>query len=234
MTERLVLIPGLAGDETMWERQIEGLAPWHPLVTDVHMRHADIPSMAEALLAEVPGPLRLCGASMGGMIAMEAARQAPHRVKGLALLGTSARPETETMRELRQAAVELFEQGRLAEVIEPNVRFAFHPRHAEDPALVGRYLEFVWRAGAGQLARQNRAVMDRPDARPHLPRLRCPVLVMCGEDDQLTPPECSREIHALVPGARLRLLVDCGHMLTMERPEAVNAALREWLGPTPS
>lgn len=233
MNGRLVLIPGLAGDKTMWEQQIDGLAPWQPLVTDVHMRHPDIPSMAAALLAEVPGLLRLCGASMGGMIAMEAARQAPQRVTALALLGTSARPETESMRELRGAAVELFEQGRLADVIEPNVRFAFHARHADDPLLVGRYLDFVYRAGAGQLARQNRAVMDRPDARTHLPRLRCPVLVMCGEDDQLTPPECSREICALVPGARLRLLPDCGHMLTMERPKAVNAALREWLGPPP-
>ncbi len=73
--------------------------------------------------------------------------------------------------------------------------------------------------------------MARPDARGHLPQLRCPVLVMCGEDDQLTPPDHSREVASLVPGAQLVLLPRCGHMLTMEQPEAVSAALRQWLGP---
>jgi pimeloyl-ACP methyl ester carboxylesterase len=56
------------------------------------------------------------------------------------------------------------------------------------------------------------------------------VLVLCGEDDQLTPPECSREIAALAPGALLHLLPHCGHMLTLEQPAAVNARLLDWLG----
>lgn len=229
MNARLVFVPGLAGDAGMWREQLLAFADRHPHVSDVHMRHDRIGAMAAGLLAETPGPLLLCGASMGGMVAMEAARQAPDRVRGLALLGTSARPETPEMRGLREAAIALFEQGRVADVIEPNVRFAFHPVAADDPVLVGRYLEFVHRAGAGQLARQNRAVIERPDARPHLGRVACPTLVMCGEDDQLTPPECSREIHALVPHSALRLLPACGHMLTMERPREVNAWLRAWL-----
>src|SRR3989344_4870811 len=143
----------------------------------------------------------LPGASMGGMIAMEAARQAPQRVAGLALLGTTARPETPDMRALREAAIELFEQGLLREVIEPNVAFAFHPDNATRPELVQAYLDFVLDAGASHLVRQNRAVIHRPDARQHLPGVACPVLVVCGEADQLTPPECSAEIAALVPGA---------------------------------
>jgi pimeloyl-ACP methyl ester carboxylesterase len=225
----LVLLPGLAGDEAMWRDQLPALAPWAPQVADVHMRHPSIPEMAAALLARYDGLLVLCGASMGGMVAMEAARQAPDRIRGLALLGTSAQPESEEMRRVRENAIQLFAQGRLAEVIEPNVAFAFHPDRGTDTELTGRYLEFVLRAGAGQLIRQNRAVMARPDAREHLPRLRCPVLVMCGEDDQLTPPALSREIAALAPGAQLVLLPRCGHMLTMEQPRAVNEALRRWL-----
>lgn len=223
----LVLIPGLAGDSTMWRAQLDALADLGPVVTDVHMRHGSIPDMAAALLREHAGALALCGASMGGMVAMEAARQAPERVAGLALLGTVASPETDAMRALREAAIALFAQGRIAEVIEPNVAFAFHPGNAQ--RLAGSYLRFVLAAGGEQLIRQNRAVMARPDARPHLPQLRCPVLVMCGDADQLTPPEHSREIAALVPDARLVLVPQCGHMLTMEQPEAVNAALRDWM-----
>ncbi|WP_427913727.1 alpha/beta fold hydrolase [Ramlibacter sp. MMS24-I3-19] len=225
----LILLPGLAGDGEMWRDQLPALAAWRPQVSDVHMRYPSIPEMAAALLARHPGRLALCGVSMGGMLAMEAVRQAPARIAGLALLGTTARPEDDETRRVREKAIALFAQGRVAEVIEPNATFAFHPRHARDAALMRRYVDFVLRAGAQQLVRQNRAVIARPDARPHLPAVRCPTLVMCGEDDQLTPVDRSREIAALVPGARLVTVPDCGHMLTMEQPTVVNGELARWL-----
>ncbi|MEO7938912.1 MAG: alpha/beta fold hydrolase, partial [Burkholderiaceae bacterium] len=96
-----------------------------------------------------------------------------------------------------------------------------------------RYLDFVQEAGAEQLIRQNRAIMARPDARRHLPELRCPVLMVCGDADQLTPLEHAREIVALLPQARLEILAQCGHMLTMEQPERVNALLSNWLASLP-
>ena len=230
MNARLILLPGLAGDDTMWLAQRAALAGWDPLVADVHMRdHTTIEAMAADLLAGQQGPLVLCGASMGGMIAMEAARQAPAQVAGLALLGTTARPETPEMRKLRETAIELFGQGRALEVLEANVAFAFHPDNARDAVLVRSYLDFVMRAGAQQLISQNRAVIGRPDARPHLPGVRCPTLVMCGDSDQLTPPECSEEIARLVPGAEMRTVARSGHMLTMEQPTEVSALLRAWL-----
>ena len=128
---------------------------------------------------------------------------------------------------LRTSAIALFEQGRAREVVEPNIALAFHPANA--PALSAAYLDIVLGAGAERLVRQNRAVIARPDARPGLAQLRCPVLVLCGEGDLLTPPERSREIAALVPQARLVLVPRCGHMLTMERPDVVNAELAQWL-----
>lgn len=225
----LILLPGLAGDATMWRSQCEALAAWRPVVADAHARHPTIETMAAAVLAEHPGRLVLCGASMGGMVAMEAARQAPDRIAALALLGTDPHPESDAMRDLREAAIVQFAQGRIREVIEPNVAVAFHPDSAARPGLVDAYLRFVLDAGAGQLIGQNRAVIARPDARVHLPQVRCPVLVMCGEDDKLTPPEKSRTIAALCPHAQLVLVPRCGHMLTMEQPEAVNATLAAWL-----
>ncbi|WP_255409635.1 alpha/beta fold hydrolase [Acidovorax sp. 69] len=227
-----MLLPGLAADERMWR----GVLPHMPeaLRPVVATAHQDvtlhtIEDFAARLLAQHAGPLLLAGASMGGMIAMEAARQAPERVAGLALLGTTARPETPDMRALREAAIELFEQGRLREVIEPNVALAFHPDNATRPGLVQVYLDFVLDAGAAHLVRQNRAVIHRPDARQHLPGVTCPVLVVCGQADQLTPPECSAEIAALVPHADHTLLAGSGHMLTLEQPEAVNHLLVQWL-----
>ncbi|MGI4779529.1 MAG: alpha/beta fold hydrolase [Janthinobacterium lividum] len=230
---RLVFLPGLACDARIWQSQLAAVAALpHPIensVSDVHTRHERIEAMAAAVLAEHAGPLILCGTSMGGMVAMEAARQAPERIAGLALLGTNPRPETPDMFRLRESAIGMFERGNARELIEFNSVFAFHPAQVTDKALLRRYVELVLDAGVDQLVRQNRAVMHRPDARKHLSALRCPVLVLCGDGDRLTPPDCSQEIADLVPHAELRFLPQCGHMLTMEKPALVNTALLDWL-----
>lgn len=230
----LILLPGLASNHVMWQAQVDALSDhWSVHVSDVLARGDTIETMARTLLAEHSGALVLCGASMGGIVAMEAARQAPGRMRGLALFGTTARPESAEMRALREAAIGLFAQGRAAEVLRANVPFAFHASRITDQALVQRYLDFVLAAGADQLIRQNRALMARPDARTHLPALRCPLLMVCGDSDQLTPPDCAQEIATLVPQARLEMLAQCGHMSTMERPAQVTALLRDWLTSLP-
>ena len=171
---------------------------------------------------------------MGGMLALEILRQAPDRVRAVALLGTSARADTPELIALRRQACEFFAAGRMAEVLRANVMFAFHPANQGRQALVDDYLAMIERAGAGQLISQNRAVMARPDSRPLLPHIRCPLLVVCGEADGLTPPEHSREIAAAVPGAELRIVPGAGHMLTMEQPAAVTALLLAWLQRLPA
>ena len=227
---RLVLLPGLACDERLWQAQRPALPPHFDVrVADVHARHDRIEGMAAAVLAENEGRLILCGASLGGMIAMEAARQAPERIVGLALLGTSARPETPEMFQLRESAIELFERGEARDVIEFNAGFAFHPAQAADKALVRRYVEMVLHGGAAQLIRQNRAVMQRPDARQHLPQVRCPALVLCGREDAWAPLARHEAMAAAIPGSTLAVIEECGHMAPMERPGEVAAALAAWL-----
>jgi len=147
----IVLIPGLAADHRMWTHQIDGLDGSRPAsVAFAHKRAASITAMAQAVLEEFDGELALCGASMGGMIAMEAVRLAPQRVRALALLGTVADPETPEMHQLRSDAIQLFEQGRAEEIIRANVPLAFHPENASDPVLTGAYLQMVLDAGTGQ------------------------------------------------------------------------------------
>lgn len=236
MTNRptLILIPGLACNEALWQPLLQPdsdprLTNWNPRVTGVHTRFLTIETMATALLDEHPGDVILCGASMGGMLAMEAARQAPGRVKGLAILGSSAQPETDDMRQLREGAIRFFEQGRVEEVLQFNLPLAFHPSRAQDKQLAQTYLDMVLAEGALQLIRQNRAVIARPDARLHLPAVACPILVLCGDGDALTPPERSREIAGLVPKAQFTVVGQCGHMLTLEQPQAVGHTLGDWL-----
>jgi pimeloyl-ACP methyl ester carboxylesterase len=189
----ITLLPGLACDAELWREQVAALSPQRPVqVSDVHARFATLEQMASALLDEHSGELLLCGTSMGGILALEIVRQAPQRVKALALLASSARPDTPELMQLRSDAIALFEQGRMREVLQANAFFAFDPAHAK--ALAPCYLAMIERAGAGQLIAQNRAIMARPDARPLLPHITAPTLVLCGESDVMTPPECSREL----------------------------------------
>ena len=83
--------------------------------------------------------------------------------------------------------------------------------------------------GPEAFVRQQRAIMTRPDCRPLLAAIRCPTLVLVGEGDELTPPALSEEIAAGIASAQLVRVPDCGHLSTLEQPEAVNRALVEWL-----
>lgn len=224
-----VLLPGLACDAEIWRGQLAALARFRPQVSGVHTRAESLPAMAAALLAAHRGDLVLVGASMGGRIALEAARQAPNRVRGLALLGSTARADTDELRSLRTEAVARFEAGQLEPVLDANTWFVFHRSAWDDEPLLERYRAMVRRAGIEQLVRQNRAMTTAPDLRATLGALRCPTLVVCGDGDGVTPPACSREIAEAIPGAQLVLLPDCGHMLTMEKPVQVNHLLTGWL-----
>jgi len=227
----VMLLPGLACDAGQWHAQIPALrAAGHRVaVSDVHARHATLPEMAVALLAEHAGAWVLIGTSMGGMLAFELLRQAAQRVTALALLGSTARPDTPELLQLRSDAVVRFARGEAADVLRENLPFAIHPSRADDTPLIERYLELVLRAGAEQLIAQNRALMQRPDNRPLLSRIACPTLVACGDADALTPLEHAVEIAGAIPGARLEVIERCGHLMTLEQPDRVNALLLDWL-----
>lgn len=225
----ILLLPGLACDAELFQHQAAALGLHGAVhISDAHSRFATLPAMAAALWAEHPGRQVLVGASMGGMLALELHRQAPKRVAAIALLGSTARPDTPELISVRTKACELFANGRIDEVLRANVLFAFHPNSARAPGLVDRYLAMLRRAGGAQLISQNRAVMVRVDSRPQLSHITCPVLVACGEADQLTPPEHAREMAALMPHAQLDFVPGAGHMLTMEQPERVTALLLRW------
>lgn len=227
---RIVLLPGLACDAALWRDQLPVLAAAHSVaVTDVHQRHRSLPDMARALLREHDGELVLIGSSMGGMLALHAHREAPHRIRAMALLSTTAQPDTPALIKLRSDAIVEFEHGRAELVLRANAMFAFHPDHAGDEARVTDYVDNVLRAGALQLIAQNRAVMARADMRPWLADVRCPVLVACGDADLLTPLALSQEIARAIAQARLEVVERAGHLMTWEQPERVNRTLLQWL-----
>lgn len=230
-TPALVLVPGLLCDERLWRHQAEGLADLagRVLVPDVTGEDS-VAGMARGILEAAPGRFSLAGLSMGGYVSLEILRQAPERVEALALLDTSARADTPEQTEARLSLVRLARSDRFDEVWRALMPKVVHPGRVEDPELRHAVREMAHAVGPEGFERQERAIIGRPDSRGDLPNISCPTLVLCGWDDALTPPQLHEELADGIPGAILRRIYSCGHLSTLERPEAVTRAMRGWLG----
>ncbi|MGH6868454.1 MAG: alpha/beta fold hydrolase, partial [Methylocella sp.] len=147
----------------------------------------------------------------------------------LALLDTSARADTPEQISRRRDLIELAERGEFKGVTPRLLPMFVHSDRLNDKALTGAVTSMAERVGRDAFLRQQKAIIGRVDSRASLSNIRCPTLVLCGRQDILTPPALAEEIAAGIPGARLDLIDHCGHLSTMERPEAVTAELRQWL-----
>lgn len=230
MAPALVLVPGLLCDERLWHHQAENLADLAgPISIPNVTGHGSMQGMARAVLGEAPEKFALAGLSMGGYVALEVLRQAPERVEALALLDTSARPDTPEQTEMRLALIELARSGWFGEVWRTILPKVVHPDRIEDPRIVAAVEGMAHSVGPGAFERQERAIIGRPDSRGDLPGISCPTLILCGREDALTPVPLHEELAEGIPGARLRVIEGCGHLSTLERPEEVTDVMREWI-----
>ena len=225
----VVLVPGLNCSARLYADQIPALWRFGPVVVADHTRDDSMAAIAERILAAAPPRFAVVGLSMGGYIALTMLRAAPDRVERLALLDTSARPETPEQTERRKPQIALAESGRFAEVPPLQFPVFVHRNRQNDDALRQRVCMMAEETGAEAFLRQQKAIMTRGDARPWLESITCPTLVLVGEGDELTPLPLSQELAAGIAGSRLVVVPDCGHLSTMERAEAVNRALVEWM-----
>lgn len=231
MRETLILVPGLGADARLWAPQITALRERVDIhVTQEHLRHDTIPAVAAAILAQAPQRFALAGTSMGGYVALEVMRQDAARVARLALLNTSARADTPEQQASREVLIRLAHTEGLAAAVRHRMPLTLHPDRMGDAALVQVITDTTIAAGIDAYERQLRGAAIRADSRPLLPSIRCPTLVLGGLQDALLPPALSEEIAAAIPGARLVLLDACGHCGNLEQPDAVSAAMAEWLG----
>jgi pimeloyl-ACP methyl ester carboxylesterase len=223
-----LFVPGLACSARLFAPQIPPLWRLGPVMVADNTRHGSVADIARSILANAPPRFRLAGLSMGGYISLEIVRQAPERVERLALLDTSARPETPEQTQRRLPLIELAKAGRHLEINSTLWPVLVHRSRQGDKELRATVDAMMAETGAEAVVRQFQAIISRIDSRPTLPSIRCPTLVIVGEGDQITPVAFNREIAAGIPGAHLEVLPDCGHLSTLEQPEAVTRRLVDW------
>ena len=225
----IVLVPGLLCSARLYAAQVTALWPQGQVAIADHRRDSDMAAIAAAILSNAPERFALAGLSMGGYIAFAMMRLAPERIARLALLDTSARPDLPEQTAGREKFIALAEGGKLSEVVETLIPRFLHRNRANDEPLKNEVRAMAAETGAEAFVRQTRAIIGRPDSRPLLSSIRCPTLVLVGEGDELTTPDMAKEIAGGIAGSTLTVVPDCGHLSTMEKPDAVNAALTAWL-----
>ncbi|CAG0952444.1 2-hydroxy-6-oxononadienedioate/2-hydroxy-6-oxononatrienedioate hydrolase [Burkholderiales bacterium] len=230
----LLLLPGLLCDHASWAPVLPWLAPHARCHVPDYSSEASLGAMADRVIDEAPERFALAGHSMGGRVALEVLRRAPGRVLRLALLDTGyrSRPDGsagDDERGRRLALLALARERGMRAMGREWMRAMVHPARLADTALVEAILDMIGRQTPERFAAQVDALLARPDVSALLRSIRVPTLVACGRDDAWSPLAQHEEIAALVPGSRLAVFDDCGHMAPMEQPRAVADALVAWL-----
>jgi len=229
MTVNLVLIPGLLCDARLWAHQTEHLVDIADcMVADITGADS-IDELADNVLAVAPDRFALAGLSMGGYVAHAIMRRAPGRVSRLALIDTSARSDAPEQLVRREKLISMSQYGKFRGVTDRLLPILIHEARLVETKLTDEIKKMAEHIGSEAFVRQQHAIMSRPDSRPFLIEYGIPTMVMCGRQDALTPLEHHQEMAAAIPGSRLAVIEDCGHLSTMERPQAATALMRQWL-----
>ncbi len=223
----LVLLPGTLCDARVFGPQIEVLADDIAIVVGDVARDVTIEAMARRVLASAPDRFDLAGLSLGGIVALEVIRQAPHRVTRLALLDTNHRRPTSEQIEQWGRFDGMTRCGAfdgIPQLLLP--RLTIRP---EDDATRTLIVDMARSVGSEGFLLQNAALPLRPDAASVLGQIQVPTLVLCGAADEVCPVAVHEEMAAAIPDAELVVVPAAGHLATLDNPDAVSAALRQWL-----
>ncbi|MCF8473643.1 MAG: alpha/beta hydrolase [Emcibacter sp.] len=229
MTRNLVLIPGLLCNHDLWLDQIGEFEEDFDLFMFDHTTHDNLPDMVTNFLADAPDSFNLAGLSMGGYLAFEVLRQAKDRVEKLILLDSNARADREPQIEMREGLIKRAEKEDIRVIAAELTEYLIHPDHMKDEELCERIKDMASDVGAKAFQMQQQALITRPDSRDLLPTITCPTLIICGEQDALTPPKVHQEMADLIPNAEFHVISHCGHLSTMEKPNEINKLMRAFL-----
>jgi len=225
----LVLLPGMMCDARLFAPQIAAFSGERVVhVAPIGARDT-VTDLASDVLDHAPPTFALAGLSMGGIVAMEIAAQAPERVAGLALLDTNPLAEAVERQALRDVQMAQVKAGDLERVMREEMKplyLADGPRKQDHLDLC---MDMALSLGSDVFQNQSLALASRPDQRETLRALQVPSLILCGQEDSLCPVARHEMMRDLIPDAVLAVIEDAGHLPVLEQPKATNHALKQWL-----
>jgi 3-oxoadipate enol-lactonase len=239
----LLLLHAFPLGMAMWDDQVRALSPTFQVVRfdgrgfggsppgDGLLTMERIASDGAALLDHLDIPAAtVCGVSMGGYAAFAFVRRHPTRLRGLVLADTKAGADSDQARRTRaEQADKVRREGSaaIADAVLP--KLVGKTTHEQRPQVVARLRDMILANPPRGIADALAGLAARADSTPMLREIRVPTLVVCGEEDVITPPAEAEAMHAAIPGSTLELLPKAGHLASMETPEAFNRILEAFL-----
>lgn len=239
----LVLVHAFPLSGAMWKAERERLQKFMRVITpdlpgfggSARQQKPSIPRMAQEIAArldrlKIQEPVVIAGLSMGGYVAFEFLRIFPRRVRGLGLFSTRASADTPEAREgrlkaarkIRDEGLELFATAILPKLLGKTT-IAAKPRIVEEITRMIRVND------PGGVADALLAMASRRDSSDLLGLIRCPTLVVAGEEDSFIPVSEAQGMRDRIPGAQLQVIPGAGHLVNLEQPSAFQAALERFL-----
>ncbi len=230
MKEHLLLIPGTLCDERLWSHQLKNLSHVANPSVFIPNQGNSIEHMAQLLLKDAPENFALAGLSLGGIVAMEVARQAPERVTRLAFLNSNPYGPRPDQLAQWDELINMVKKGQFEDIVEhkllPNL---IHPSRQSDYPLTSTIRDMANKIGPTAYIQQLQAVSTRQDARESLKAINVPTLLLVGKEDKVCPPPLHEEMAASIKHSHLIILDNCAHLSSIEQPVATTGALYNWL-----
>lgn len=226
----LLFLPGLICDAHIYAPQSAAFADSH--VVDSYGMVDSLVDMARIALAEADAKgadrFDLFGHSMGGRVALEVFRLAPHRVRRLALSSTGVHPVAADEPAKREALKAIGHSQGFPALVDTWLPPMVAAANRADPAIYGPLRAMSLTMNQAIFDAQIKALVTRPDVASLLPQIACATLVMTGEQDSWASPAQHEAIAAAIGPSQLVIVPGAGHMIQLEAPEAVNAAITRW------
>ncbi len=181
----------------------------------------------------VGGPVHFLGLSMGGFIGMRLAIHHPALLKSLMLLETTADPEPEENKPKYRKLAFIAKWLGVGLIADKTMAIMFSQSFLNDPNK--NALKNEWKARLKTLDRWNfgkavNGVVDRNGIYGMLNKIDMPTLIVVGDEDVTTTPEKAQRMHDAIKASSLVIIEKAGHTSSIEQPEAVLKAIKEFLG----
>lgn len=225
MKTPVVLLPALLCNAGLFIHQIKALEETCDFYVPENGLDTDVFAAAERILKSVPDKFILGGISMGGYIAFEIMRQAPKRVAGLMLMDTNSRADPPAAQKKRTEMMEKAKSEGITSVISSALFDIIVPENRNDINL-HILSKMALSTGVEKYINEQTLIMKRPDSTDLLSEISCPVLVMGGASDALSPPTAMDEIASKIPNCAHVIIENSAHLPPLENPAAVTSAWR--------
>jgi pimeloyl-ACP methyl ester carboxylesterase len=222
------LLPGLLCDAAVWEHQANALSALFDVRIPDFRGNTSFRQMAHQVLTGAPARFSIVGHSMGGRVAMELMYLAPERIDRFVLMDMGVHPASAGEKEKRQVLIDLLEREGMEALADAWIGPMLAPARRNDTRLIAAIRAMVLRFSPQDYRNYIQAALTRENQALYLPQIGHQVLLLCGAEDGWSPVEQHEEIQKQLLHAELVTIPKAGHMVTMEQPEAVSAALLQW------